>query len=133
MTVKQGIFCSVWTGNDYQDLTFEEWGSYDLSKLGRSNGPTIVYEDGAVEWLLGGKLHRTDGPALIHTDGTQEWWQNDKQHKIDGPAIVWYNGSRGWFLNGKVLDTLEVETWIQENSIDLSTEEGQAAFILRWS
>lgn len=66
-----------------------------------------------------------------------EWMRHtgvDSQrlHRLDGPAIVYSEGSNEWWIDGKPLPRLDVEKWIQENDIDLSTQEGQTAFALRW-
>ena len=53
-------------------------------------------------------------------------------HRLDGPAVVYSEGPNEWWIDGKYLPGRDVEKWIQENEIDLSTEEGQTAFALRW-
>ena len=55
-----------------------------------------------------------------------------KLHRLDGPAIEFASGTKYWYIDGKLLDTEEVETWLEENKIDLKEPEGQMAFKLRW-
>ena len=61
------------------------------------------------------KLHRLNGPAAIMYD--------------EGKNLIWEQ----WWINGKVLDPLEVEQWLRNNKIDLTTNEGQFAFKLTWA
>lgn len=91
-----------------------------------------VNEEGTKCWYLNGKLYREDGPAVEWTDGSEFWYLNGKLHREDGPAFVSSNGHKRWFLNGVELDTKEVEKWLDENDIDLSTDVGQMAFKLRF-
>ena len=69
--------------------------------------------------------------------GDKIWYLPSKgensYHRLDGPAFEGENGSKHWFVDGKLLPIIEVEEWLEENDIDLSTEEGQIAFKLRWS
>ena len=55
------------------------------------------------------------------------------RHRLDGPALEFEDGTHAWYINGCYLDQEQVEKWIQENEIDLSTQEGQTAFKLRFS
>lgn len=103
------IYCQVWIIHDYYDFTWENWINFDTSYLDRKDGPVLKYRNGMEHWYLNGKLHRTDGPALERPDG-----------------------SRIWALNGKRLPTQQVEEWIKQNNINLSTQLGQLAFKLRW-
>ena len=108
----------------------KEWFVDD--KRHRSDGPAIEHVGGTKHWYVGGKLHRIDGPAIEYGDGTKHWYVGGKLHRIDGPAIERANGSKYWYLNGEQLPSEEVETWLEENNIDLTTEAGQMAFKLRW-
>ena len=87
-------------------------------------------------WYLPSKgkdyYHRLDGPAIELEGGTKQWWVNDELHRLDGPAIEWIYGSKEWYVNDKQQPTKEIEDWLEENNIDLSTEEDQMAFKLRW-
>ncbi len=49
------------------------------------------------------------------------------------PVAEYANGSKAWYVDGKRLNTEEIEDWIKENKIDLSTTEGQMAFKLGWA
>lgn len=101
----------LWTSNqDYQDLNKIECYDFDLDLLHRTNGPAVEFVDGIKEWWQNGQLHRLDGPAVERPDGHKEWWINDQE-----------------------LDPYEIEAWFEENNIDLSTPEGQTAFVLKWS
>ena len=101
----------IWTSNyDYLDLVGTDWLDFQ-----------------------GLTPHRTNGPAIEISDGRNEWWLNGQRHRTDGPAYEDSLGMTAWFLNDQELDQAQVETWIKENNIDLSTQAGQTAFVLRWS
>ena len=94
----------------------------------------IEWPDGTKHWKLNGKLHRLDGPAVERKSGTNLWFAYGNFHRVDGPALECeYSAKNAWYLGGKWLNTREVENWIKQNKIDLSTEEGQTAFVLRFS
>ena len=114
---------------EYKDGTKEWWVD---DKLHRIDGPAIEYGDGSKEWYVDGKRHRLDGPAVEDANGSKYWFVDDKRHRLDGPSIERANGSKYWYLNGEQLPSEDVEIWLEENNIDLSTEEGQMAFKLRW-
>ena len=73
-------------------------------------------------------------------DGSQkltrrQYWDFDwdKLHHLGRPAVEYTDGSsKEWWIDGEELDTEEVELWIEENNIDLKTQEDQMAFKLRW-
>ena len=96
-----------------------------------------IDEAGRKIWYLKSKgerhFHNPDGPALIFTTGYKAWYIDGECHRTDGPAVCGAQGSERWYVNGKKLPEKEVEQWIKENNIDLSTEEGEMAFILRWA
>ena len=102
-------------------------------KLHRSDGPAVEYKNGSKWWYVDGKLHRLDGPAVDYEDGSKWWYVDGKQHRLDGPAVEFASGTKEWWINGKHLSTEEVETWLEENNIDLSTNVGQVAFKLTWA
>ena len=57
-----------------------------------------------------------------------------KVHCTNGPAVtVRGSNHREWYIDGRPLPKEEVESWLEENNIDLNTEEGEMAFILRWT
>ena len=60
-------------------------------------------------------------------------FNHDNLHRLDGPAIEYSDGSKYWYVDGKCLDTNKVESWLEDNKVDLSELEGQMAFKLRWS
>ena len=135
---KKEIYCRVWTSNqNYLNLTKTEWDDFDKEKLQlhRTNGPAIEIEVNntrTTSWYKNGLLHREGGPAVEWPNGLKAWWQNGEFHRSCGPAIEWPDGEREWWINGRLLNQDEVENWLQENQIDLSTCEGQIAFKLRW-
>lgn len=96
-----------------------------------------IDEYGSKIWYLPSKgksyFHYLDGPAVEWTDGSKWWFVNDNLHRLDGPAIEEADGRKEWWVNGKNLPTKEVEIWLEENDIDLKTDEGQMAFKLRWA
>jgi len=97
----------------------------------------IIDKEGNKFWYLPSKgkncIHRIGGPAIERVDGVIEWWLNDELHRIDGPAVIdLYSDYIEWWINDKELPKEEVEKWLKENKIDLSTKEGQIAFKLRW-
>ena len=77
--------------------------------------------------------HRNDGPALEFASGVKKWFQNGELHRIDGPAIIYPNGDDEWYINGKILNKFVIREWLMENEINLQTDEGRMAFILRWA
>jgi len=78
------------------------------------------------------KLHRVDGPAIEYSNDTKEWHQNGKCHRTDGPAVIWGNGDEEWWVNDKKLNTKKVETWINNNNINLKTKKHQVLFMVRF-
>ena len=98
---------------------------------------SYIDEYGAKIWYLPSKgkdhVHRLDGPAIEDENGTKQWWVDGERHRLDGTAFEGADGTKYWYVDDKLLPTKEVETWLEENNIDLTTEEGQMAFKLRWS
>ena len=96
-----------------------------------------INEYGDKFWYLPSKgrryFHRLDGPAVEGADGSKEWFVDGKVHRLDGPAVEFASGTKAWWINDKELSTEEVEDWLEENDVDLTTEAGQMAFKLRWS
>ena len=76
-------------------------------------------------------------PKSYTAGGAKIWYLPSKgmnhYHRLDGPAVEDVDGIKHWYVDGKHLPTKEVEDWLEENAIDLSTEAGQMAFKLRWS
>ena len=99
----------------------------------RLDGPAVEWEDGLKAWYIDDKRHRLDGPSIENEGGTKWWYVDGRRHRIDGPAFEGADGSKRWFVDGKELPKEEVETWLEENDIDLKTKEGQMAFKLRWA
>ena len=106
MSHKQAIYCCVYINNCKYHLTVEQWQRFYI----RSLDFVVEFEETKI----------------------RKHYKNGDLHRTDGPAIEGLNIENFWFVNGKQLSKTQVEDWIQENSIDLSTEEGQAAFKLRW-
>jgi len=124
----------VWTKDGCQKFTKDEWfGLEDGSLLHRLDGPAFERIDGSKGWYVDGNLHRLDGPAEEWADGSKTWYMDGKAHRTDGPAFEWSNGIQEWWINGKQLPTDEIETWLEENDIDLKIDDGQMAFKLMWS
>ena len=119
MAMVEKIFVSIWIkrkdGSEYRKyLTKSDWWTYSVLK-----------EDGV--------LHREGLPAAEYANGIKAWYVDGILHRIDGPAITYdYDGIDEWWVNGKKLITEEVENWIVDNNIDLTTEEGQLAVKLKW-
>lgn len=103
-----------------------------LGKFDSIKEPHVECYDGSKEWYVDGKYHRLDGPAVIYTDGRKEWYVDGKLHRLDGPAVIYTDGKKEWWIDNNQLDTEEVGTWLEENNIDLKTEEGQLTFRLKW-
>ena len=101
--------------------------------LHRLDGPAVEDVDGIKEWWVDGKFHRLDGPAIEWENGTKQWWVDDKLYRLGGPAVEYASGTKEWWIDGRQMPTKEVETWLEENNIDLTTEEGQMALKLRWA
>ena len=128
------IRCWVWTRTGYHLLTIGEFHhDFDLTQLHRTDGPAVEWTTGNYEWWLNGKRHRLGGPAIQTIDGNYWWYMNGQLHRVDGPAVELHKTGNTWYLYNQRIPKHPVEKWIQENSIDLSTPEGQAAFKLRWS
>ena len=93
-------------------------------------------QDTARFWYLPSKgreyLHRLDGPAAVYIDGTKYWYIENELHRLDGPAVEFGNGAKHWVIEGNQLPEKEVENWLEENNVDLTTPEGQMAYKLRW-
>lgn len=132
MTNKK-IFCEVWVDGKWHQLTYDEWLKFGKKQLHRVDGPSIKFPDGDQYWFQNNKQHRTDGPAVEFSNGVREWRLNNLLHRVDGPAVINLYGIEEWWLYGKVLDSSQIKDWICENKIDLSTQAGQTAFVLRWS
>lgn len=98
----------------------------------KENGPAVELSNGTKQWWLNGELHRLSGPAVEGGDGHLAWFVKGRSHRLDGPAVIWESGHRDWMIEGKKLLTEEIEDWLEENVVDLTTEEGQMAFKLRW-
>jgi len=126
------IFCTVWTKEGRQELTEKQYLDLDSGKPHRLDGPAVEEPDGSKEWFVDGKEHRLDGPSFECPDGTKCWCVDGKRHRLDGPAYEWPDGSKEWWIDDKELDTDEVETWLEDNKVNLSEPEGQMAFKLRW-
>ena len=109
----------------------KEWWVDD--KRHRLDGPAVEDVDGIKEWWVDGKFHRLDGPAIEWENGTKQWWVDDKLYRLGGPAVEYASGTKEWWIDGRQMPTKEVETWLEENNIDLTTEEGQMALKLRWA
>ena len=107
--------------------------SKGMNHYHRLDGPAVEVERGTKEWWVDGTRHRLDGPAVEDADGSKWWYVDGKPHRLDGPAVEDVDGIKHWYVDGKHLPTKEVEDWLEENAIDLSTEAGQMAFKLRWS
>jgi len=108
-----------------------------FKKLHRENGPAYIKVDkydeiGVSYWYINGKNHRENGPAIIWSDGDEEWYKFGKRHRLDGPAIEWKNLPKEYWINGKMLNIKEVESWINNNNINLKTKQHQALFMLRF-
>lgn len=130
--MKKEIYAVVYTRDGRFELTKGEWLEFDYNQLHRSEGPAVEYADGDREWRIDGMEHREDGPAFTSINGYKEWCLNGQVHRLDGPAVEYTSGFKDWYINGKCLNSEDVERWIEENKIDLSTEEGQVAFKIFW-
>ena len=152
------IFCQVWIKGKPVKLTDDEWKAFNnFDLLHRLDEPAVIFKDGTRSWWTNGKRNRENGPAVVYPDGSYMWYLNDELHRVDGPAYKAFNGTigyyfhgqlhridgpammnqelnyNGWWINGCLLDSVRVELWVRENSIDLTTQSGQTAFLLKWS
>jgi len=89
---------------------------------------------GTRRWRLNGLLHRTDGPAVVWLDGAEQWYLNGHRHRTTGPAETYKNGNQHWFINDKDI-TKAVEKWIKDRDISspFSDEETRVEFLLTWT
>ena len=103
---------------------FEKRDAHGL--LHCTNGPAVVFEDGAEEWWNHGRVHRTCGPAIsfkqsnmvvikctapyvshglvrkFHVPHSHVWCQNGLLHRADGPAVTNALGKGvEWWVNGR--------------------------------
>ena len=101
-----------------------------FNKLHRLDGPAMIYLNGRKEWWVNGKKHRINGPAIIYPSGIKKWYKEGKLHRLDGAAVVWFDEEEEYWINGKIIETLEVEFWINNNNINLKTKKHQALFML---
>ena len=111
------IHITVWTKERGQeDFTYDDW--------------TTNFK----KWWYSSTLHREDGPAVTDEFGYQQWRIDGHLHRVDGPAVENpHDNLVEWWIYGNQLSGGEVEKWIKENNIDLTTKDGQTTFILRWS
>ena len=105
------IYCTVWTKKGKQELTYKQWRNFDWNKLHHNRG----------------------GPAAEWPNGAKWWYVDGKPHRLDGPAIEYLDGINSWYIHGNRLNTKEIETWLEENKVDLKDPEGQMAFKLRFA
>lgn len=101
----------------------------------RLSGPAIEHMNGTKEWWVNGKRHRENNPAIVYKDGLKVWYNNGLKHRLDGPAVqIPLNSNRDeWWIDGIQLNTRKVKSWIKENNIDLTTDEGMLAFKITFS
>ena len=73
--------------------------------------------------------------SYINKNGDNIWYLPSKGkscwHRLDGPAVEYNDGIKQWWVNGEQLPAEDVEIWLEENDVDLKTEEGQMAFKVR--
>jgi len=100
--------------------------SKGINYIHRLDGPAVEHMNSTKEWWVDGKRHRIGRPAILYRDGTKEWWVDGKRHRLSGPAIN-SGWTRQWYIDGILLPTSTVEKWIEENEIDLTSEEGMLA------
>ena len=124
-----------WVKDGRFEIDIMETPNYHVpvDDLHRLDGPAIIWPNGTKEWYVDGKVQNLKGPAIVRKNGYKAWWLNNHLHRLDGPAVESSDGEKRWRINGMPLPAKEVEKWLKENNIDLSTDEGQVAFKLRWS
>lgn len=49
------------------------------TSVSRSNGPSVVCKNGAIDYFVDGLRSRTDGPAVIKEDGIKQYWVKGEQ------------------------------------------------------
>lgn len=113
-------------GNRFREEADGSKRLYKDGVLHNTEGPAVVYTNGAKEWWIGGervqtrgsassfkvvtdengtvyssnengKLDREDGPAIEYADGSTAWYKNGNQHRIGGPAIETSDGLKQWY------------------------------------
>ena len=120
----------IWIDGIREDAVFE--ADYSDYNIHREDGPAIDFTNGHQSWYINNKLHKIDGPAIITSNGAKHWFVGGKRHRIDGPAIITLDKIEFWWMNGHELPKKEIESWLEENDIDLDTQIGQMAVMLRW-
>lgn len=59
----------------------------DRYGIHNTNGPSVLWSDGARFWYVMGKKHRMEGPAVVLSDGSTEryiggvWYDGEVQHE----------------------------------------------------
>lgn len=114
----------------------------NLIELEDGTSYTIDDKSGTRVWWADGEPHREDGPAIEYSDGSCQWWLNGELHRLYGPAIEFteeflnsidvIHAKNSWWFYGKQMPKDEIEKWVIENEVDLSTDEGKVALKLRW-
>jgi hypothetical protein len=97
--MSEEIYCTVWTKDEKQKLTHDQWCLFKNSNLHRTDGPAVEFTSGTKYWYLNGNRHRVDGPAVEHSSGSKYWYLNGKRHREDGPAIEYFDGTKKWYLD----------------------------------
>ena len=67
-----------------------------------------ILTTGTKFWRLTGQLHRTNGPSIMWDDGYQAWHNYGKLHRTDGPAVTYSSGQVEYWINGKQLSEYEI-------------------------
>lgn len=79
--------------NKYMNIIFNPL-SYELQFR------NITDYGNCIAYYLDGRLHRTNGPAVIYTNGAVQWYKNGKLHRDVYPAVIHANGVVEWYRNG---------------------------------
>jgi hypothetical protein len=100
---------------------------YTGRRLNNEQFPSIVWDDGSIEWYMGGRLYKQNGPAVekYYVNGSKEciYYTSQaykKPSRADGPAKEYYdedgtlneNCSEYW-LNGKKVSKKVIDEQIE--------------------
>lgn len=96
------------TYNTTDDIIGISWGSFDLSKCSRHQGPAYVSDTGTVMFTNTPYFcNRNRGPCVIDPDGHIRYFEAGFLHRTDGPAIIKSDGRKKYYVKGEQMDLVE--------------------------
>ena len=74
-------------GSQFVNIQLHRWNPAGIPAaiITLQSGTEVhIWDDGQVDWTVGGALHREDGPAISYLNGDCRWYLNGKLHRSDG-------------------------------------------------